>query len=230
MLRKEPPSTHNDNPCLNVRLHKVNSASEALVKTLSLIGKAIEDGSRYHPIRAHAAGLATRAGPKDYLGQAKEIYNDFIGRWRYVHDPTTTEALTVSGPAIWSQTMGMDARPGEKGYGDCDDATISLGASFMATGFPVLLKTIAPPRSNKLFTHILPMVKIPKVGWIDIDAVGYPKHGFGWRAPASRVAIWNLQGKLVSTRGDFPRAFKRIQASLSGMDETQESREACSNS
>lgn len=216
MQRREAKPGQFKRASLSVKYYPVDSAGGALIKTLELIGSAITNGSRYHPIRAHAAGLATRAKAKDYLGQAKQIYDDFIGRWRYVHDPVTTEALTTTGNAIWSQTMGRDSRPGERGYGDCDDATIALGSMYLATGFPVRLNTISPPGSQKLFTHIYPSIKIPRFGWVDVDAVGHPTHGFGWTPPAARKAIWNLQGRLIGSVGQFPESFKRLASTLSG--------------
>ena len=82
----------------------------------------------------------------------------------------------------------------------------------MSIGLPVRIATVAPPRSRSLFTHVLPMVKIKKLGWIPADPVAYPKHGIGWLPPSSRVAVWDLDGRLVSAAGVFPKGFEKMQA------------------
>ena len=56
-------------------------------ETIRRIGSAIKAGAIDPRIRNHAAAVASRAAPKDFLGQAQEIYKDFISRWRYVKDP-----------------------------------------------------------------------------------------------------------------------------------------------
>lgn len=138
-------------------------------------------------------------------------------RWRYVQDPYGTELLHNSGRSLWGQVAGADARPGERGSGDCDDATAYLGSALMSIGLPVRIATIAPPRSRSMFTHVLPMVKIKKLGWLPADPVVYPKHGIGYLSPADRVAVWDLDGRLVSTAGKFPPEFKQMaRAGLSG--------------
>lgn len=188
---------------------------------MRLIGQAIRDGSTYLPIRNHAAGLATRAAPKDYLGQARAVYDDFTKkRWRYVKDPVENELVHITGPAIWGQIAGANARPGERGHEDCDGATVYLGSALYGLGFPVVVNTISPPGSNKLFTHVFPSAKIPKVGWIAFDAVGYPEHPLGWIAPHSRIATWDLDGNLIDARGNFPPEFRQMEsAGLGANDE-----------
>lgn len=191
---------------LRVSRYPVHTAPQAYKTTVALIGEGIRKGSEYLPIRQYAAGLATTAPPKDYLRQVKAIYDDFTGRaWRYVREPG--EIVHTTGRSIFSQILGADARPGQRGFGDCDDATTALGACFAAIGLPVQIVTSAPPGSKKLFTHVFPRVHIPRLGWLTADAVGYPKHPLGWFPPSQRAAFWDLSGRLVETRGDVPANF-----------------------
>lgn len=195
---------------------------EALRATVALIGNGIKDGAVYIPLRMHAAKLASRAKPKDYLGQVKAIYDDFVKRWRYVQDPLETELVTVSGPAILGLVIGLDAPPGEHGFSDCDEATIALGALYRSIGFPVLINTIEKPstpgRRAGLFSHVYPSVKVPNLGWLAADAVGYPQHKLGWFPSFQRLAAWDLDANLVVAKGQFPAQFKQmLSADVSGI-------------
>lgn len=191
--------------------YTADTPPEALRATIALIGRGIKDGAKYVPLRMYAARAASRARPKDYFGQVKEIYNDFVKHWRYVMDPLETEFVTTGGPQILEHVIGLGAGRGEHGAGDCDDATIALGALLRATGFPVLINTIekpGPPGIQKgLFSHVFPSVKVPGLGWMSVDAVGHPKHPLGWTPPYSRLAVWDLDSNLVATKGQFPPAF-----------------------
>jgi len=205
---------------LTTRLYFAKDSPAQLKKTLKLIGQGIRDGSRYHPIRSYAAGVASTAGPKDYLGQVKAIYDDFVKRWRYVHDPKGIEWVTVSGPAIFNQVLGFGSPPGQKGFGDCDEATSGLGACLASCGFNLRICTISPPGKRALFTHVFPQVFVKKLGWISADPVVYPKHGLGYTPRHSRIAYWDLDGNLIGASGDFPRSrFKRmLRVNVDGAD------------
>ena len=76
--------------------------------TIRLIGQSIRQGSRHLPIRQLAARWAARAAPKDYLGQAHEIYKGFLNNWRYVKDPLTREMVTASPEASFRYVMAGD--------------------------------------------------------------------------------------------------------------------------
>lgn len=177
-------------------------------RTLDMIGQAIVDSSRYLPIRNRAAALASRAGPRDYLGQVKNIYADFVRRWRYVRDPYGRELLHTSPKQVWELVMGgRSDSPGVglgRGAGDCDDATIALGAQLASIGFPVRLATIAPmglPAGPEM-SHIFTQAHVPGHGWISVDPVVWPRHGLGYVSPHSRLAIFDLRGKLLATEGN----------------------------
>jgi hypothetical protein len=174
--------------------------------TLREIGKAIRRGSYYPPIRNLAAMVAARAAPKDFVGQLAEVYNDFIKRWRYVRDPVSKELVTASPEAVYRLVLAGDGvGMGEGlGAGDCDCATVALGAMLEAIGFPTRIATTAdrhaPP--GPLFGHVFIQAHVRDLGWITLDPVLHPKKKFGDIADYSRIAYWDLDGRLLGTTGN----------------------------
>jgi hypothetical protein len=172
--------------------------------TIKLIGGAITDGKGYLPIRNYAASMATRARPKDYFGQVREVYNDFLKRWRYVRDPNGLETVARSPRALYQLVLGFNGGVGENlGAGDCDDAAAAMGALLESIGFPVRLATTAPLNARgRLFSHVFVQTEIPgRPGWLTVDPVGYPNHDLGWIQPHSRIAYWDLNGNLIAAHG-----------------------------
>ena len=189
------------------RLQIPGGHEQQMKETLRQIGSAIRKASVYPPIRNHAAALATLAQPKDFLGQLKNIYRDFIGRWRYVKDPTSRELLTASPEAIWRLTMGGDGVGvgNGRGAGDCDCATIALGSQLEAVGFKTRLGTTASINASpgRLFGHVFIQALVPKRGWITLDPVLHPKRPFGATAHHSRFALWDLDGNMLGKGGNY---------------------------
>jgi hypothetical protein len=179
-----------------------------MTATLRQIGSAIRDGSTYLPIRNRAAALAATAAPKDYVGQVKAIYDDFCKRWRYVKDPVGNELVTRSPRALYELVMG--GKPGSPaaglglGVGDCDDATCAIGAQLQAIGMPVRLGVTAPPGmpAGPVMTHVFAQTLIPKMGWVTVDPVLYPKQRFGEVAKHSRIAYYDLDGRFLGRSGN----------------------------
>lgn len=176
-------------------------------ETIRLIGQAIKRGSRYLPIRLHAAAIASLAPPKSYIGQVAKIYQDATKRWRYVNDPFGSELLTYGPEALARLVLGLDGRGVGRGFGagDCDCITAALGAELMAIGRPVRIAITAPwgmPAGNG-FTHVFPQAYVPKVGWVTVDPVGYPKHPFGHTPVHSRMAVFDLSGNLMGIQGNI---------------------------
>jgi hypothetical protein len=193
------------------------------------MGEAARNGSHYLPIIKHAQRLASRAAPKDYLGQAKNIYDDLVKRWRYVFDPVDLELVHVSGPALYGEVLGFNRRdPREHGVGDCDDIASLSAAMLSAIGLPVEIQTIAPPNDTRaLFRHTFIKAKIPKYGWLSFDPVGHPSHYMGWEPPHGRIARWDLKGNLLGYSGRFPKSFGKMfsgtePATLQGGNDMQE--------
>lgn len=173
-----------------------------MIATVRLIGQGIKKGSQYGPIRHRAATLAAKAKPKDYYGQCKSIFEDFVQRWRYVRDPLYREMVTIDPYYIYNIIMGGDKK---RGVGDCDDATIAMGAQLVSIGIPVRICTIAPlgAPSGRLMTHVFPQAQIPGMGWVTVDPVVYPNHGFGYCPPHSRMMVYNLDGKIIKQYGNL---------------------------
>lgn len=180
---------------------------EQMRETIRLIGRSIRQGSRYLPIRNLAATWASKASPKDYLGQASNIYRGFLSRWRYVKDPLTRELVTASPEASFRLVMAGDGIGvgGGLGAGDCDCATVALGSLYESVGFPVRIVTIAKPTAPRgpLMDHVYPEVQVPKVGWIPADPVIYPKGGFGDSPPRSRKVVYSLEGDILEYSGNL---------------------------
>lgn len=176
--------------------------------TIKLIGDAIVLGSRYLPIRNRAAALATTASPKDYLGQVKAIYAGFLQNWRYVRDPFGRELVHRNPRQVFRMIMGGRSNdPGVgmgKGAGDCDDATIAIGAQLASIGFPVRIATIAPvgQQAGPTMSHVFCQANIPGLGWVTVDPVVHPRHGFGYTPPHSRMVTWDLTGQLLGMKGN----------------------------
>lgn len=180
---------------------------EQMRETLRRIGHAIRRASVYPPIRNHAAAVATTARPKDFVGQLRAIYSDFIRRWRYVKDPASRELVTSSPQAIWRLTMagdGVGVGLG-KGAGDCDCATVALGSMLEAIGFKTRIATTADKHAGpgKLFGHVFIQAAVPGRGWVTVDPVLHPKRRFGAITPHSRIAFWDLNGNFLGARGNY---------------------------
>lgn len=176
-------------------------------RTIKLIGQAIRRGSSYLPIRNHAAALAATARPKDYLGQAKAVFGDIIDRWRYVRDPVGNELISFSPQALAKYVLNLDGiGVGRgKGAGDCDCITAAIGALFESIGFNTRIAVTAPPntRPGPMFAHVFLQIIIPKMGWVTVDPVVYPHHGFGHTPAHSRIAYFSTNtGKLLGYKGN----------------------------
>jgi hypothetical protein len=198
------------------------STPEQLKLTIRLIGKAIRSGAVYLPIRHLAARTATQAPPKNYLLQIKSIFDGITRKWwRYTYDPKEAEVLTLDGPRIYQLTLG-GGKPNHSGYGDCDDITIAGGALLRSIGMDVQICTTAPPRSPFIFNHVFLRTKWPKgKKWLYFDPVLFPKQGLGAITKHERLAIWDLNGNLLTKQGKFPPRFDEVMA-LYGVDRAEE--------
>ena len=204
-----------------IHRHRFNGTNLSQVKeTLRIIGEGIKRSAEDLDIRNHAAALATTARPKDYLGQLRAVYRDFVNRWRYVKDPAHKELVTQSPEAVKRFLLALDGvgLGRGRGGGDCDCATVAIGAELMAIGFPVRIATTADPgaRPGNLFGHVFAQAKVPNIGWVTVDPVLHPAHPPFRTARHSRIAFWDLQGNLLGYNGNV--------RGLSGADTTEEIR------
>lgn len=191
---------------------KVDDLSRVTPTTLRYIAKGIRDCSCYLPIRNKAAGAAACAPRKNYLAQMKSVFDDFVKNWRYVFDIHGLETVTIGPKAVYNIVMGNNggANGNGLGVGDCDCCTVAIGALAKSIGFPVRIATTAPPGMPGInFTHVFAQVNIPGHGWVTVDPVLLPKAGFGAITPHSRLAIWDLKGRLIATRGVPASALKK---------------------
>lgn len=187
--------------------------------TVSLIGAGIRAASEYQPLRLHAAQLASRAPWKDYRAQLAEIYRDFLGRWSYVRDPAALETVATTGPAVWGVVAGSYNRdPRGKGHGDCDDATVYIGATARAIGLPVRIVTMSPPGALSQ-SHVYAEVHIPREGWTPIDPVAHPKP-FGTAPPAGSRIFWDLYGHETHKEGGNMSPYENYTAGLGALADT----------
>jgi len=192
--------------------------------TIRLIGQAIREGALYLPIRHLAARAATQAPPKNYPLQIKAIYDAITNRWwRYTFDPKGAEVLTLDGPRIYQLTLGS-GKPNHSGYGDCDDITIAGGALLRSIGMDVQICTTAPPGSPFIFNHVFLRVKWPKgKEWLWFDPVLFEfkkRKGVGNVTKWGRLAIWDLNGNMLTKQGKFPPRFDEVMA-LFGVDRVE---------
>jgi len=177
-----------------------------MIDTIREIGKSIKLGSRYLPIRNRAASLATLAPPKDYLRQAQNVFYGTLKKWRYVRDPLDRELVASSPKAVYDLVMGgngIGVGMG-RGAGDCDDATVAIGAQLRSIGFPVRIAVTAPPGypAGPTGTHVFIQTNIPNLGWTTVDPVVYPAHGFGHTTPHSRIMYFDLDGNVIGKHGN----------------------------
>jgi len=186
-------------------------------ETIRIVGEAIRNGSKYLPIRNHAAALAAEAPPKDYLKQVQNIYDDAIKRWRYVKDPVHRELVSYSPQALWRFVLagdGIGVGRG-RGAGDCECVASALGAELYAIGMPVRLAVTAPPESppGRMYAHIFVQARVPGHGWVSVDPVVHPKHQFGHTPAHSRIAYFDLFGRQLGSSGNV--------AGLSGLEKKE---------
>lgn len=172
--------------------------------TLGVMAKTAREAARVWSIREFAAVLAQRAGPRDYVGQLRQIYDEITRRWRYVMEPdefvhgTATSLLKYvlgmkyNAPGQDPTQVNIAAMPttGIKGWGDCDDASELVASLAIAIGMPEVYFRIA---ENPGGAHVSVMVRTPKGEMVSVDPVGYPDHKFGWAMPAQRVRLYDVQ-------------------------------------
>jgi len=64
---------------------------------------------------------------------------------------------------------------------------------------PVRIATARNPDSSRnLFSHIFVQAHVPGQGWISVDPVGHPFHGFAWTPPYNAIAVWDLDGHQIA--------------------------------
>lgn len=179
-------------------------------ETLDRMRATALEASRTWAIRELAARIATRAGPRDYVGQLRGIYQFIIRRWRYVMEPeefihgTARSALKYvlgtkyNAPGQNPEDVDLDAMPlVEYGWGDCDDVSTIASALVMAIG----LKAFFRVAQGGGGAHVSVIARLPNGKGVSVDPVGHPDHDFGWVMPAPKVEHYSLElGRMVPVR------------------------------
>lgn len=169
---------------------------------LEVMAKTAREAARVWSIREFAAVIATRAGPRDYIGQLRELYNQMTTRWRYVMEPDEfvhgnadrlieyVLGTKYNAPGQDPKRVNLAAMPTtHKGWGDCDDASEVVAALALAIGMPEVYFRVAENRGG---AHVSVVVKTPKGEMVSVDPVGYPNHPFGWAMKAERVRLFDV--------------------------------------
>lgn len=188
-------------------------ATEPLQPTLAVMSRAANEAARTWTVQEHVGRLAALAGPRDYIGQLRELYDDFTKRrWRYVMEPG--ERVPGSARALLGHVFGAaynkgpdcpdpaQCRPGQqwsRGWGDCDDAATYIAAGTLALGMRPSWRVVRWPGG----AHVSVIAKTPRGELVSVDPVGYPEHPFGWAAtpPQGTVEVFELEGAGESMSG-----------------------------
>jgi len=193
---------------MNDAIHRVKTNTPGPT-TLQIMGRTATDAGKNWTVQKWAAELAATAGPKDYTGQLKAIYDDLVrNRWRYVMEPGervpgTPRALLryVLGTAYNGcddesrcQVVGREWK--RKGFGDCDDVSALVGAASIAIGMRPVWRVARWDGG----AHVSTMVRTPDGNWVSVDPVGHPDKPFGWALvpDGGTVEYFDLAGRRVS--------------------------------
>lgn len=171
---------------------------------LATMGRVARDTANTWTMKEWASRLAAQAGPRDYLGQLKALYDGILSRWRYVMEPGEWVAGTPR--ALLGNVLGLSytqpnadptrcrvddaSTPQTRGWGDCDDVSALCAAGALALGFEPSFRV-----ARGAISHVSTIVKIPGGRHVSIDPVGHPHYPFGWAVPSNQVEIYTLSGQ-----------------------------------
>lgn len=177
ILNREPEAgdsmreiSSSDKP-LKLKQYKVTS----LGQRVGYIAGLVQKGKVHPEIRRIALHLVRQTGERDYLGEARAIFNGVRKVVKYRRD--------ING----IDTYQHPVRTLEFGGGDCDDYTILLCSLYESVGFPTRLKVVRTKNSTD-WNHIYGLVGMPPrepTKWMAADAsLPVP---FGWEAPRQMI-------------------------------------------
>ena len=163
--------------------HRVVSTNDPAPLTLQVMGHTAELAANTPAFKEWASRLATRAGPRDYVGQLRKLYDGILRRWRYVMEPN--EWIHGSAPSLIAHVLGtkynggpndatlanLEELPaGEKGWGDCDDVSTVVAAGVRALGMTPMFRVARGPTG----AHVSVIARTPRGEMISVDPVGAP--------------------------------------------------------
>ena len=173
---------------------------------LAHMGKAAREASESFTLQEWANRLATLAGPRDYVGQLRQLYDGILKRWRYVMEPG--ERVPGTGDAVLKYTLGakyncsdpqrcnvLQTNWKHKGWGDCDDVSSLTAAGVLALGMTPFWRVVQWPNG----AHVSVLARTPRGQTVSVDPVGHPENPFGWQMdpPNSRVLVFDLNGRQI---------------------------------
>lgn len=183
------------------------STTDPLRTALVVMGRTARQASRSWTLQEHAGRLAALAGPRDYIGQLRAVYDDFVRRWRYTMEPG--ERVPGSARALLGYVLGAAYNQSAScpdpercdlaatswrslGFGDCDDAATYIAGAALALGMEPVFRVVQWPGG----AHVSALVRTPRGERVSVDPVGHPEHEFGWAAtpPGGRVIEFDLNG------------------------------------
>lgn len=190
--------------------HVIIRTNEPHKETLERMRATALEASRTWAIRELAARIATRAGPRDYVGQLRKIYQFITQRWRYVMEPeefihgTARSAIAhvlgtkYNAPGQNPEDVNLSAMPlREHGFGDCDDVSTIVASLVMAIG----LKAFFRVAQGVGGAHVSVIARLPNGKGVSVDPVGHPDHEFGWVMSAPKVQHYSIElGQMVPVR------------------------------
>ena len=177
--------------------------------TLRTMGKTAREAASTWAFREWAAKLATKARPRDYVGQLRSLYHGLLDRWRYVAEPE--EWVHGSARSMIAHVLGTKyntpagtdhtrvplsrVSTRQKGFGDCDDISTAAAAGVLALGMRPYFRVARGNRG----AHVSVVARTPRGQLVSIDPVGHPEHPFGWALQADDVEIFDLDGTPATT-------------------------------
>lgn len=188
---------------MQAKIARVHVA-EPLRPTLAIMAKTANEAARNWTLQEHVGRIAATAGPRDYIGQLRALYDDFTKRrWRYVMEPG--ERVPGTARALMGHVFGQaynrdDRGAWVRGFGDCDDASTFIAGAALAMGMRPSWRVAQWPGG----AHVSVVVETPRGERVSVDPVGYPDKPFGWALEpvGGSVALYNI-GEERSTMGEI---------------------------
>jgi len=175
-----------------VRVQRItipNGNAGIMVSAGKIVDLIREYSGNQERVRFLAEDITRGCKSKDYLCNAKTIYEWMLRNIKWDRDPDGKEMLR-------SPIVTLDRR-----VGDCDDHTILIGSLLKSMGMPVRIVLIAS-RSYRpdIYNHVLVETLAPvngKLQWIAIDTTPLNAEGklfpFGVRPPSFKSKVLEVR-------------------------------------
>lgn len=183
--------------------HQIVRSPAPALETLRRMGATATATARTVAFREWASRLATRAPPRDYRAQLRELYRGILRRWRYVAEQG--EWIHGTPKSLIAHVLGLKYNTDEeptranidatsarhKGWGDCDDVATVVAAGVLALGMRPYFRVTMPP------AHVSVVAVTPRGDVVSIDPVGHPDKPFGWALPHPAPMYFDMTAQQV---------------------------------